>query len=146
MAGNDTRRYSVCHYRLGTGIHCFTPVPEDWTIMSAHVFPGNVATIAAQIGSSLMPDNQQWMNRFTVKSTSSSSVYTVAQRRSDGVWGCSCRGWTHYRHCKHLTDILFRLARIPTLAVHETPAGDGEISNVIDILASARAAYQEHQR
>lgn len=111
-----------------------------------HVFPGNVATIAAQIGSSLMPDNEQWMNRFTVKSSSSSSIYTVAQRRADGVWGCSCRGWIHYRHCKHLTDILGRLARIPTLAVHEVPAGDEEFSNVIDILASARAAYQEHQR
>lgn len=76
------------------------------------VFPGDVAGIAEKIGSSLMPDNAVWMNRFTVKSKSSSSVYTVAQRRTDGVWGCSCPGWKHYRHCKHLTDILGRLAAL----------------------------------
>lgn len=91
-----------------------------------------VATIAAQIGSSLMPDNQVWVNRFTVRSTSSSSVYTVAQRRTDGVWGCSCRGWTHYRHCKHLTDILRRLAAFKQEQL--TPA-------VLQLLLSARAAY-----
>jgi hypothetical protein len=70
------------------------------------------AEIAAQIGSGLMPDNDQWTNRFTVQSSTSSAVYVVAQRRSDGVWGCSCRGWIHYRHCRHLTDILRRLARL----------------------------------
>ncbi len=122
------------------GTHC------ECDKTTAHVFPGDVAMIAAQIGSSVMPDNDQWMNRFTVKSTSSNSVYTVAQRRSDGVWGCSCRGWTTHRNCKHLHDILGRLSRIPTLSTHEpTPMGD-EFSSVLDILASARQAYQEHQR
>jgi len=70
------------------------------------------AEIAAQIGSALLPDNTQWTNRFTVNSSSSSAIYVVAQRRSDGVWGCSCRGWTHYRHCKHTTDILRRLTAV----------------------------------
>lgn len=107
-----------------------------------HVFPGDIAKIATQIGSSLMPDNAQWMNRFTVKSTSSSSVYTVAQRRTDGLWGCSCRGWTTHRNCKHLSDILGRLSRVPTLSTYQEGA---ESSNIMDILASARQAYQEHQ-
>ena len=53
-----------------------------------------ITLVAAQIGcSEMLPDNDQWINRFQVKSTSSSSVYTVAQRRSDKTWGCSCVGW-----------------------------------------------------
>ena len=80
--------------------------------MSVWVFPGDVVGIASRIGSSLMPDNDRWVNRFTVKSTSSSRVYVVAQQRSDGVWGCSCWGWKRYRHCRHLTDILERLRRL----------------------------------
>lgn len=93
-----------------------------------------VAEIAAQIGSSVMPDNAVWTNRFAIKSTSSSSVYTVAQRRTDGVWGCSCRGWTHHRHCKHLTDILSRLAALPVESLAVDPA-------VQEMLTSARTAY-----
>jgi hypothetical protein len=94
-----------------------------------------VAAIAAQIGSSLMPDNAQWRNRFTVESTSSSSVYTVAQRRSDDSWGCSCRGWTHYRRCKHLTDILGRLSTLG-----EQVQADLDES-ALQMLRSARTAY-----
>jgi hypothetical protein len=93
-----------------------------------------VAKIAAQIGSSLMPDTDQWVNRFTVNSTSSSSVYTVSQRRSDGVWGCGCPGWRHHRKCKHVTDILRRLAALPAAAQQFEPA-------VLAMLASARTAY-----
>ena len=94
-----------------------------------------VAAIAAQIGSSLMSDTAQWRTRFTVESTSSSSVYTVAQRRSDGVWGCSCRGWTHYRHCKHLADILGRLSRAAEKAQTDLDA------STLEMLRSARTAY-----
>ena len=94
-----------------------------------------VAAIAAQIGSSLMPDNAQWRNRFTVESTSSAAVYTVAQRRSDAVWGCSCRGWTHYRRCKHLTDILGWLSTLG-----EQVQADLDES-ALQILRSARTAY-----
>jgi hypothetical protein len=94
-----------------------------------------VAQIAAQIGSSLMPDSTQWRNRFTVNSTSSSAVYTVAQRRTDAVWGCSCRGWTHYRRCKHLAEILGRLA-----VLAEQSQADLDES-ALAILRSARTAY-----
>jgi len=109
------------------------------------------ADIAAQIGSSLMPDNAQWTNRFTVKSTSSASVYVVAQRRTDAVWGCSCRGWTHYRHCKHLTDILRRLAKLadqidaptfrePKYAGNIPAANKTFDSETVQMLRSARVA------
>ena len=92
-----------------------------------------VARIAAQIGSNLMPDNEVWVNRFTVSSASSKAIYTVAQRRTDGVWGCSCRGWIHHRHCKHVTDILRRLTSLPIPALLEP--------DVLAMLASARTAY-----
>jgi hypothetical protein len=90
-----------------------------------------VAQIAAAIDSSLMPDNRDWVNRFTVASTSSSSVYTVAQRRSDNVWGCSCWGWKRHRHCKHLHVILGRLAELSMTLNPEAMA----------LLRSARTAY-----
>jgi len=97
------------------------------------------AEVAAQIGSSLMPDNAQWTNRFTVKSTSSASIYVVAQRRSDSVWGCSCRGWTHYRHCKHLTDILRRLAALGE-RVQRYPTSATFNLETVQMLRSARVA------
>lgn len=92
-----------------------------------------VARVAAEIGSSLMPDNSQWVNRFTVESSSSSRVYTVAQRRSDNVWGCSCPAWINRRHCKHLDNILERLAKLTAFDVTD-PA-------VLEMLRSARTAY-----
>jgi hypothetical protein len=92
-----------------------------------------VAIIAQQIGSELMPDNRDYVNRFTVKSTSSSSVYLVSQRRNSEQWCCSCRGWIHYRHCKHLVDILQRLASISV----SMPLDD----SVLQMLNSARTAF-----
>jgi hypothetical protein len=101
--------------------------------MKAMTSSSGAALVAAQIGSALLPDNDQWFNRFQVKSTSSSSFYTVGQRRSDSVWGCSCNGWRHYRHCKHLTDILGRLSRLTASPALNEP--------VVVMLRSARAAY-----
>jgi hypothetical protein len=75
------------------------------------VFPGDVVAIASQIGSSLMPDNSGWTNRFTVESSSSDRTYVVAQRKSDGEWGCGCWQWKRTRQCKHVADILSRLRR-----------------------------------
>jgi hypothetical protein len=91
------------------------------------------AEIAAQIGSGLMPDNDQWTNRFTVQSSTSNAIYVVAQRRSDAVWGCSCRGWIHYRHCRHLTDVLQRLARL----AERTPTFNAA---TLQVLRTARVA------
>lgn len=115
--------------------------------MTTHTNRSQVAQIAAQIGSSLEPDNDKWTNRFKVKSTSSSSFHTVAQLKYDnagmaaGTWGCSCRGWTMHvdaqgrRKCRHLTDILGRLAKVAEAAKGELDAA------VLAMLASARTAY-----
>jgi hypothetical protein len=89
--------------------------------------------LAEQIGSSLMDDNQQYINRFTISSKTSSREYIVSQRRSDGGWCCGCPGWRHYRKCKHLTEILRRLSDIRITGQY-TP----EIEFMIN---SARVAY-----
>ena len=59
-------------------------------------------TIVKEIGAVALEDNAQWTNRFQIRSESSSRLYTVAQRKSDGSWGCDCMGWKRHRHCKHL--------------------------------------------
>lgn len=104
-----------------------------------------IELVAAQIGSSIMPDNKVWHNRFTVESQTSSSVYTVAQRNTDDTWGCSCRGWIHHRRCKHLTDILSRLAALDAAEIYREPVdepGRNEKLNAVrQILSSARMAY-----
>lgn len=91
-----------------------------------------VEEIASQIGSELLPDNDRWTNRFQIESSSSNRKYVIAQQRADGVWGCSCPGWTHHRKCKHLTDVLRRLTdlakRMPTI---------GQMA----LLVSARTAF-----
>lgn len=92
-----------------------------------------VAIIAEQIGSSLQPDNRDYVNRFTVPSSSSSQFYMVSQRRGSDQWCCSCRGWVHYRHCKHLTDILSRLLSIS--------ASIDLDDSVLQMLHSARTAF-----
>ena len=53
----------------------------------------------------IMPDNAQWKNRFQVPSASSNKLYTIAQRKSDASWGCSCMGWIRHRNCKHLKSV-----------------------------------------
>ncbi len=97
-----------------------------------------IAIVAEQIGSTLLPDNEQWTNRFQVKSQSSSSLYTIAQRRTDHSWGCSCPGWRNHRRCKHLTDVLRRLAGVAASA-----AARAYDAATIKMLASARLAYLE---
>jgi hypothetical protein len=58
--------------------------------------------VANRAGGELLPDNGQWRNRIQIRSETSSNLYVVAQRISDGTWGCSCRGWIRHRNCKHL--------------------------------------------
>lgn len=87
--------------------------------------------IAKEIGSKIEPNNKVWCNRFMVQSTSSHREYVVSQRRTDGVWGCSCPGWINHRKCKHLTDILKRLSK----------ASFQRDSLAAKMLASARMAY-----
>lgn len=60
-----------------------------------------------------LPDNDQWENRFTIRSESSNRLYTVAQHKKKRHWACSCPAWLTRRKCKHLDAI--------GLPNHETP-------------------------
>ena len=63
---------------------------------------GGVGELALPSGAVRLPDNKQWTNRFEIKSETSDRVYTVAQNRAKGHWGCSCPSWRTRRTCKHL--------------------------------------------
>lgn len=50
----------------------------------------------------VLPPNEQWENRFYVKSETSDRLYTVAQNIKKRHWACDCPGWKRFRKCKHL--------------------------------------------
>jgi len=56
-------------------------------------------------GSVALPDNDQWMNRFEIRSESSNRIYIIAQNKRNKHFGCSCPGYKRYRKCKHLESI-----------------------------------------
>lgn len=64
----------------------------------------NALTVKKPAGSIALPDNDQWTNRFEIRSESSNRVYIVAQNKKTGNWGCSCPGYLSKRKCKHLVD------------------------------------------
>ena len=53
----------------------------------------------------MLPDNNQWINRFEIKSESSNRIYVIAQHKTNKHFGCSCPAWRTRRKCKHLTSI-----------------------------------------
>jgi len=61
--------------------------------------------LAIPPGATRLPDNDQWTNRFEVKSESSDRVYIIAQNKKKGHWGCSCPAWRTRRKCKHLRSL-----------------------------------------
>jgi hypothetical protein len=61
---------------------------------------------AKSLGATVLPDNAQWSMRLNIRSESSSRIYTVARKKSDNTWGCSCPGWRTRRTCKHLTAMV----------------------------------------
>jgi hypothetical protein len=66
-----------------------------------------LAVIARQSGAVVLPnEGKGWINRLQIRSATSKRLYTVAQRESDGVWGCSCPGWVTKRNCKHLKAMM----------------------------------------
>lgn len=121
--------------------------PGDW--VASQLLEGTmqthreqVAEIAEAIGSSLEPDTAQYVNRFTVPSTSSSKMYLVSQRRTSGQWCCSCRGWTTHRHCRHLNDICARLGSFMATAAALGTDKSAAASSVVAMLVSAQTPYQ----
>jgi hypothetical protein len=53
-----------------------------------------------------LPDNATHTHRFEILSQTSDRIYIVAKSRAKGQWQCSCPGWIHHRHCKHLTALV----------------------------------------
>lgn len=64
-------------------------------------------------GSVALPDNNQYENRFEIKSSSSNRVYIIAQHKTGRWWGCSCPGWISHRKCKHLTSLGLPCNQVP---------------------------------
>ena len=65
----------------------------------------NPVVLYRPAGSVALPDNDQWENRFEIKSESSNRIYIVAQHKRLRYWGCSCPAWRTRRTCKHLKSI-----------------------------------------
>lgn len=70
------------------------------------VVRSEIIRAANSLGLSILPDKRGWTNRIQIKSESSTRLYVVAQRQSNGEWGCSCPGWIFHRNCKHLRAML----------------------------------------
>ena len=56
-------------------------------------------------GGTALPDTSAWVNRFEIRSSSSDSVYVLAQSRSGRWWSCECFGFRRHRHCHHLKTL-----------------------------------------
>lgn len=65
----------------------------------------SIPVIRKPLGSITLPDNDQWMNRFEIRSETSNRIYIISQNKSKKHWGCSCMAWKRYRYCKHLTAV-----------------------------------------
>lgn len=52
-----------------------------------------------------------WSDHIDVPSESGSQTYTVSRWKDTDTWGCSCRGWTNYGKCKHLSALGKQSAR-----------------------------------
>jgi len=53
----------------------------------------------------ILKKSPRWSWRRVVKSKTSNATYIVARNRRTGEWGCSCPGFIHHRHCKHLREL-----------------------------------------
>ena len=64
-------------------------------------------------GAVTLPDNDQWENRFEVRSATSDRVYIVAQNKKKRHFACSCPGWKRHRKCKHLEAVGLPNGEVP---------------------------------
>lgn len=60
-----------------------------------------------------LPPNDQWENRFEIRSEKSDRIYIVAQNKAKRYWACSCPGWKSYRKCKHLASMQLPSGMVP---------------------------------
>lgn len=84
-----------------------------------------VIATARRLGAALLnpaeTKTHQW--RMNVRSASSANLYVVAQRKSNGLWECSCMGWIRHHGsasggqylCSHLKPM------VPLLEAALTP-------------------------
>ena len=118
MTYHDVAKHCPSHYTPHfiarqcelAGFPVWTSAPEeaitDSRARKAHKSGGGAAmTLHRPPGSIKMPDNDQWTNRFQVKSESSNRLYTVAQNKKKRHWACSCPGYLTKRNCKHLKNM-----------------------------------------
>src|SRR5579872_6135537 len=61
-----------------------------------------MAKAKEQLDFEQLPDNEQWVNRRQIKSTSSNNLYIVAQNRAGRYFSCSCPAGKTRKNCKHL--------------------------------------------
>jgi hypothetical protein len=71
---------------------------------NSKTFDNELPVISVAV-SDLLPDNDHWCNRFTIRSASSDREYIVSQNKKKQHWGCSCPGWKAHRRCKHLSTL-----------------------------------------
>ena len=76
--------------------------------------PASTSLPILRVPQSLMlPDNDQWQNRFEIYSETSNRVYTIAQHKQRRHWGCSCPSYRTRRRCKHLEEIGLPTNEVP---------------------------------
>jgi len=95
-------------------------------------------SLALPPGANRLPDNDQWTNRFEIRSETSDRVYTIAQNRKKGHWGCSCPAWRTRRKCKHLKSLgLPELEQPHQVAIASRIAGELDLNRRADQLRRA---------
>ena len=84
--------------------------PENQTTTAQ----GNNALPVLRVPQSMMlPDSDQWQNRFEIKSETSNRIYVIAQNKKRRHWGCSCPAYRTRRRCKHLEEIGLPTNEVP---------------------------------
>lgn len=63
--------------------------------------------------SMMLPDSDQWENRFEIHSETSNRIYVIAQNKKRRHWGCSCPAYRTRRRCKHLEEIGLPTNEVP---------------------------------
>jgi len=67
--------------------------------------------------SMMLPDSDQWQNRFEIRSETSNRIYVIAQHKKRRHWGCSCPSFRVRRSCKHLEALGLPMKEVPYEAV-----------------------------